>query len=62
MERFETIRRDGRCFAPAEGLTRHPLEGGVCKRRDRVREHIGAKALALNQWLRGKRRSRMLTH
>ena len=49
MERFEIARRDGRCFAPAEMLTRHPLQGGVCKRGDRVREHVVAQALALNQ-------------
>jgi len=49
MERFETSRRNGRCSAPAEMLTRHPLQGGVCKRRDCVRERVVAQALVVNQ-------------
>ena len=32
-----------------KGVTRHPLQGGVCKRRDCVRERVVAQALALNQ-------------
>ena len=56
MERFETSRRDGRCFAPAEILTRHPLQGGVCKRRDRVREPVVAQALVVNQRARKQKR------
>ena len=49
MERFEGSRTDGRCSAPAEVLTRHPLQGGVCERRACVREHVVARVLALNE-------------
>jgi len=51
MERFRTSAKDGRCSAPAEVLTRHPLQGGVCKRRDCVWERVAPQALALNQWV-----------